>query len=140
MASSFGCSSRICPSSRRSNPRWQSFLANTAQQFFGTADFDTARYLSDALGQETIRYVTQTASTSNNGLFKLATTSSGTGEHLHGRSLLTPDEVMRLGPTRPIVLVSGEPPYLLQRISYLTDPAYTGRFDPNPMHLPHAAE
>lgn len=121
-------------------PRWQSFLANTAQQFFGTADFDTARYLSDALGQETIRYVTQTASTSNNGLFKSSTTSSGTGEHLHGRSLLTPDEVMRLGPTRPIVLVSGEPPYLLDRISYLTDPAYAGRFDPNPMHLPHAAE
>lgn len=121
-------------------PRWQSFLANTSQQFFGTADFDTARYLSDALGQETIRYVTQTASTSNNGLFKPNTTSSGTGEHLHGRSLLTPDEVMRLGPTRPIVLVSGEPPYLLQRISYLTDPAYAGHFDSNPMHLPHAAE
>ncbi len=121
-------------------PRWQSFLANTSQQFFGTADFDTARYLSDALGQETIRYVTQTASTSSGGIFKPNTTSSGTGEHLHGRSLLTPDEIMRLGPTRPIVLVSGEPPYLLQRISYLTDPAYAGRFDSNPMHLPHAAE
>ena len=121
-------------------PRWQSFLANTAQQFFGTADFDTARYLSDALGQETIRYVTQTASTSSGGIFKPNTTSSGTGEHLHGRSLLTPDEVMRLGSTKPIVLVSGEPPYLLNRISYLTDPAYAGRFDPNPMHLPHAAE
>lgn len=121
-------------------PRWQSFLANTAQQFFGTADFDTARYLSDALGQETIRYVTQTASTSSSGIFKPSTTSSGSGEHLHGRSLLTPDEVMRLGPTRPIVLVSGEPPYLLDRISYLTDPVYAGRFDPNPMHLPHAAE
>jgi type IV secretion system protein VirD4 len=34
-------------------PRWQSFLANTSQQFFGTADFDTARYLSGALGQQT---------------------------------------------------------------------------------------
>ena len=29
-------------------PRWQSFLANTTQQFFGTADYDTAKYLSDA--------------------------------------------------------------------------------------------
>jgi hypothetical protein len=27
---------------------------------------------------------------------------------------------MRLGPTRPIVLVSGEPPYLLNRVSYPT--------------------
>jgi type IV secretion system protein VirD4 len=121
-------------------PRWQSFLANTSQQFFGTADYDTARYLSAALGQRTIRYHTRTASTSRNGLQKPASRSSGTGEHLHGRPLLTPDEIMRLGPTRPIVLVSGEPPYLLDRINYLADSAYAGRFDPNPMHLSLAAE
>ena len=46
-------------------PRWQSFLANTSQQFFGTADFDTARYLSGALGQQTIRYETQNVSQSS---------------------------------------------------------------------------
>jgi hypothetical protein len=40
----------------------------------------------------------------------------------------------------PIVLVSGEPPYLLHRVSYLTDLAYAGRFDANPLHLSHAAE
>lgn len=44
--------------------------------------------------------------------------TSGTGEDLQGRPLLTLDEVMRLGTTRPIVLVAGEPPYLLDRISY----------------------
>ena len=121
-------------------PRWQSFLANTSQQFFGTADLDTARYLSGALGQQTVRFETRSASTSHAGIAKPASVSSGTGEHLHGRPLLTPDEVMRLGPTRPIVLVSGEPPYLLDRVSYLADPAYAGRFDANPLHLPHAAE
>jgi type IV secretory pathway TraG/TraD family ATPase VirD4 len=121
-------------------PRWQSFLANTSQQFFGTADFDTARYLSGALGQQTIRYETQNVSQSSGTWGKPGSSSTGTGEHLQGRSLLTPDEVMRLGPTRPIVLVSGEPPYLLHRVSYLTDPAYAGRFDANPLHLPHAAE
>jgi type IV secretory pathway TraG/TraD family ATPase VirD4 len=121
-------------------PRWQSFLANTSQQFFGTADFDTARYLSGALGQQTIRYETQNVSQSSGTWGKPGSSSSGTGEHLQGRSLLTPDEVMRLGPTRPIVLVSGEPPYLLHRVSYLSDPAYAGRFDANPLHLPHAAE
>jgi hypothetical protein len=47
---------------------------------------------------------------------------------------------MRLGPARPIVMIAGEPPWLLDRINYLTDPAYTGRFDPNPMHLPAAAQ
>ncbi len=112
----------------------------TSQQFVGTADFDTARYLSGALGQQTIRYETQNVSQSSGAWGKPGSSSSGAGEHLQGRSLLTPDEVMRLGPTRPIVLVSGEPPYLLHRVSYLTDPAYAGRFDANPLHLPHAAE
>ena len=121
-------------------PRWQSFLANTSQQFFGTADFDTARYLSGALGQQTIRYETQNVSQSSGTWGKPGSSSSGAGEHLQGRALLTPDEVMRLGPTRLIVLVSGEPPYLLNRVSYLTDPAYAGRFDANPLHLPQAAE
>ena len=121
-------------------PRWQSFLANTSQQFFGTADFDTARYLSGALGQQTIRYETQNVSQSSGTWGKPGSSSTSTGEHLQGRPLLTPDEVMRLGPTQPIVLVSGEPPYLLHRVSYLTDPAYAGRFDANPLHLPHAAE
>lgn len=121
-------------------PRWQSFLANTSQQFFGTADFDTACYLSGALGQQTIRYETQTVSQSSGTWGKPGTSSLGTGEHLQGRALLTPDEVMRLGPSRPIVFVSGEPPYLLDRINYLSDPAYAGRFDANPLHLPQAAE
>ena len=40
----------------------------------------------------------------------------------------------------PIVLVSGESPYLLDRVSYLTDPAYAGRFGANPLHLPMLAE
>lgn len=47
---------------------------------------------------------------------------------------------MRLGPTRPVVMIAGEPPYLLDRIDYLADPAYAGRFDPNPMHVEVAAE
>ena len=121
-------------------PRWQSFLANTSQQFFGTADYDTARYLSGALGQQTIAFETQSSSTSDQGLTKPGSVSASIGEHVQGRPLLTPDEVMRLGPARPIVLVAGEPAYLLDRVSYLTDPAYAGQFDPNPLHLPHAAE
>jgi type IV secretion system protein VirD4 len=121
-------------------PRWQSFLANTSQQFFGTADYDTARYLSGALGQQTIRFETAGSSSSDQGIVGAASTSSSLGEHFQGRSLLTPDEIMRLGPTRPIILIAGEPPYLLDRVNYLTDPAYAGRFDPNPMHAPRAAE
>jgi type IV secretion system protein VirD4 len=121
-------------------PRWQSFLANMSQQFFGTADYDTARYLSAALGQETIRYETRSSSISEGSFGRPGSASSSTGEHFQGRSLLTPDEVMRLGPSRPFVLVSGERPYLLDRVSYLTDPAYAGKFDPNPLYLTPAVE
>ena len=95
-------------------PRWQSFLANTSQQFFGTADYDTARYLSGALGQQTIRFETGGSSYSDQGIGKPASTSSSLGEHFQGRSLLTPDEIMRLGPPKPLILIAGEPPYLLE--------------------------
>jgi type IV secretion system protein VirD4 len=121
-------------------PRWQSFLANTSQQFFGTADYDTARYLSGALGQQTIRFETAGSSFSDQGFAQPGSASSSTGEHFQGRPLLTPDEIMRLGPGKPIVLIAGEPPYRLDRLSYLTDPVYAGRFDANPMHTPQAAE
>ncbi len=108
--------------------------------FFGMADYDTARYLSNALGQQTIRFETRSDSLSEGSLIQPGRASTSTGEQFQGRSLLKPDEVMRLGPSQPIVLVSGEPPYLLDRVSYLTDAAYAGRFDPNPLHLPHAVE
>ncbi|PLO89696.1 conjugal transfer coupling protein TraG, partial [Klebsiella pneumoniae] len=60
--------------------------------------------------------------------------SSGTSQQFTSRELLTPDEVMRLGPEHPIVLVRGERPYLLDRLNYLTDAEYAGLFDPNPYH------
>jgi type IV secretory pathway TraG/TraD family ATPase VirD4 len=115
-------------------PRWQSFMANTTRQFFGTADYDTARYISDALGQQTIAFETTSRSYQAGHGLKPGTRSSSRGEHLHGRPLLTPDEVMRLGPTQPIVMIAGEPPYRLDRLNYLADPAYAGRFDANPVH------
>ena len=79
-------------------PRWQSFLANTSQQYFGTADYDTAHYISNALGHYTIAFETANRSRHTSQAFKPGTSTDGSGEHRHGRSLLTPDEVMRLGP------------------------------------------
>jgi type IV secretion system protein VirD4 len=112
-------------------PKWQSFLANAAKQFFGTADYDTAKYVSDSLGQATIQFQTQssTRSTSMQG----GNFGAGSNQQFTGRNLLTPDEVMRQGPN-PIVLIQGEPPYQLARLNYLTDADYAGTFDPNPYH------
>jgi type IV secretory pathway TraG/TraD family ATPase VirD4 len=121
-------------------PRWQSFLANTSQQYFGTADYDTAHYISNALGQFTISFETANRSHHTSQAFKPGTSTAGSGEHRHGRSLLTPDEIMRLGRARPIVMIAGEPPYLLDRLDYRSDPACAAGADPNPMHFPAAAQ
>ncbi len=48
-----------------------------------------------------------------------------------------PDLARDLGMSQRVrdgVMISGETPYLLERISYLADAIYAGRFDPNPMH------
>lgn len=113
-------------------PRWQTFLANSAKQFFGTADYDTARYISESIGQKTVHF--STASSSSNAGRNGSSYGSSQSEQYGGRSLLTPDEVMRLGPQRPIVLISGQPPYVLHRLNYLHDPEYAGKFDPNPYY------
>jgi len=46
-------------------PRWRSFLANTVLQAFGTQDFDTAKYLSDALGMQTVTFWTESTGQSS---------------------------------------------------------------------------
>ena len=67
-------------------PRWQSFLANTSQQYFGTADYDTAHYLSNALGNYTIEFETanrsrHTSRPSNPGPKPPAVASTVTAGH-----------------------------------------------------------
>ncbi len=121
-------------------PKWQTFLANSAKSFFGTDDFDTAKYISDSLGKATIEFETENSGKntgrgfSGGGGSMNSGSSHGTSQQFTGRELLTPDEVMRLGPERPILLVRGERPYLVERINYLVDSEYAGLFDPNPYH------
>ena len=110
--------------------KWQSFLANAAKEFYGTADIDTAKYVSESLGVKTIEQVSN--SESKQALKPLGGTSTSVSET--GRALLTPDEVMRLGPENPIVLISGEAPYLLRRLNYLSDAEYQGKYRANPYH------
>jgi len=121
-------------------PKWQTFLANSAKTFFGTDDFDTAKYISDSLGKATIEFETEnTGKNTGSGLSGGGGSmnrgkSTGTSQQFVGRELLTPDEVMHLGPEHPIVLVRGERPYLVERLNYLADAEYAGRFDANPYH------
>jgi type IV secretory pathway TraG/TraD family ATPase VirD4 len=110
-------------------PKWQSFLANAAQQFFSVADYDTAHYVSSMLGQRTVEF--RTAGTSSQD-FKFGHSSTSSSQQFTGRALLTPDEVMNSG--QVIAFIAGEQPYRLQRLNYLSDPEYAGLADPNPYY------
>jgi len=102
--------------------KWQTFLANSTRQFFGCTDIDTANYISQSLGK-------YTRPTSSKNLSNNSVTVSYTG-----RDLLTPDEVMKLQPTEPIVFLQGKPPVKLQRLNYLKDREYRGLYKDNPYH------
>lgn len=110
-------------------PKWQTFLANSAKQFFATADFDTAKYISDMLGQRTEHY--ETTSTSSKFM---ESDSHTTSQNKHARNLLNPDEVMKIL-DKNLVFIRGENPYKLDKISYLDDKTYQGLADPNPYHV-----
>lgn len=110
-------------------PKWQTFLANSAKQFFATADFDTAKYISDMLGQRTEHY--ETTSTSSKFMDHNSHTTS---QNKHARNLLNPDEVMKIL-DKNLVFIRGENPYKLDKISYLDDKTYQGLADPNPYHV-----
>lgn len=121
-------------------PKWQSFLANSAKTFYGTDDYDTAKYISDTLGKSTVEFETLNAGrntgsgVSGGGGSLNRGRSSGSSQQFAGRELLTPDEVMRLGAEKPVLILKGEYPYQLTRLNYLTDPEYAGMADPNPYY------
>lgn len=104
---------------------WQTFIANSAFQVFGTTDYDTAKYISDGLGKKTI----QTVSTSTGGDGSESYSSMG-------RELLTPDEIMAMDRTKVIIQIAGSlRPILATRLNYLTDPEYRGMYEDNPYHV-----
>ena len=95
----------------------------------------TARYLSEALGSETILVETaQQSRSAPEELMRPGSTSQGTAVAHHGRALLMPDEIRRLSAGEVIVLQQGEPPYHLQRLDYLRDPELAGLGAGNPMY------
>jgi len=117
-------------------PKADSLLANAAKQFWSTADLETAKYISGMLGQKTVSFESRSEGlTSPLGvLFGQGTGGSGSkSTQQAGRALLMPEEILRLG-AKPIVLIQGERPYLLDRLSYLEDREYAGLAGANPYH------
>lgn len=91
------------------------FMANSGVvQTFGVNDYETAKWLSLLLGQQT-RY------------FQTSDHMGESEKNVHARDLLTPDEIMLLDPSLQILKIQNMRPVVAKKIVYYSDP----RFDPN---------
>ena len=90
------------------------FIANAGvQQVFGVNDFETAKWLSQMMGQETTGFQTDS--------YKPGDTPSFSN-NLTGRDLLTPDEIMQLRPENQLLRVQGQATAVAQKLRYYADP------------------
>ena len=102
--------------------RANTFIANAGvQQVFGVNDFETAKWLSQMIGQETSRFQTDSYKPGDSPSFS---------NNLTGRDLLTPDEIMQMPPNVQLLRVQGQPSALAQKLRYYADPEFRGLFPP----------
>ncbi|ODT74352.1 MAG: conjugal transfer protein TraG [Pelagibacterium sp. SCN 64-44] len=100
------------------------FLSNAGVlQVFGVNDHESARLVSDLLGQETAVFNTmgQALDSEKSGI--------SYGEHHAGRPLLTPDEVRNLPQNIELLFLAGQRPILAGKLTYYADPEFRGLFD-----------
>jgi len=98
------------------------FIANAGvQQVFGVNDFETAKWLSQMIGQETAGFQTDSFKPGDGPSFS---------NNLTGRDLLTPDEIMQLPPERQLLRVQGQATAVAQKLRYYADPEFAGLFTP----------
>ncbi|MEM7429757.1 MAG: type IV secretory system conjugative DNA transfer family protein [Pseudomonadota bacterium] len=102
--------------------RANTFIANAGvQQVFGVNDFETAKWLSQMIGQETSQFQTDSFKPGDGPSFS---------NHLTGRDLLSPDEIMQMPPNVQLLRVQGQPSALAQKLRYYADPEFRGLFVP----------
>jgi type IV secretion system protein VirD4 len=100
------------------------FLSNAGVlQVFGVNDHESARLVSDLLGQETAVFKTmgQALDSEKSGI--------SYGEHHSGRPLLTPDEVRSLPQNVELLFLAGQRPIVAGKLAYYADPEFRGLFD-----------
>jgi len=101
------------------------FLSNAGVlQVFGVNDHDSARLVSDLLGQETIVFRTM-----SRALDAQATGITHSEQHV-GRPLLTPDEVRNIPQNGALLFVAGQRPMVARKLRYYEDREFAGLFDP----------
>jgi type IV secretion system protein VirD4 len=100
------------------------FLSNAGVlQVFGVNDHESARLVSDLLGQGTIVFETVSRALDSD-----QTGISYSGQHV-GRPLLTPDEVRNLPENRSLLFLAGRRPVQAQKLQYYADAEFARMFD-----------
>jgi type IV secretion system protein VirD4 len=93
--------------------RANTFVANAGVlQTFGVNDYETARWLSQSMGKETIGYQTESHRPGD-----IATTTG----HIAARDLMTPDEIMQTDPSVQLLRVQGKPVIIARKLRYFAD-------------------
>ena len=136
----------------------QAFLESAQlRQFFGVGHYETARLVSDMLGVQTVIYddplyqkpheqqALQTLmfgerdGSSKAFLAAVGQLQMSRMESVARRSLMTPDEVLRLGPEEQVCFISGKGlnPVLGERRPYYDRPEFLGAYLPNPDRPPY---
>ena len=104
--------------------RANTFVANAGVlQSFGVNDYETAKWLSQLMGQATVGYETASHRPGD---------PPSTTLHLTGRDLLTPDEVMQLPAHVQLLRVQGQPVIVAEKTRFFADPEFVGLFTPQP--------
>ncbi len=101
------------------------FLSNAGLlQVFGVNDHESARLVSDLLGQETVLFQTMSRA--------LDAEKSGLSfsEQRAARALITPDEVRNMPARAQLLFVSGQRPIMAGKLVYYSDKEFAGLFDP----------
>jgi type IV secretion system protein VirD4 len=106
------------------------FMSNAGVlQAFGVNDHATAELLSKTIGQTTLEYATAGTSEKTN-LFQAAERSRSTSTHVSARSLMNPDEIMRMPTDTMLLLLQGKDPLMVEKIRYYDQPEFAGLADP----------
>lgn len=140
-------------------PALSSFIGSSqCRQFFGVRDFDTARLVSNMLGQQTLEYdavLEQDAARAKAAQLARDVLAGGdpfaagfgmaqykraiTHRTKQARALMTPDEIMTMPENEQILFISGLglAPIRANKRPYFTCPQMAGGYLPNPYHKPH---
>ncbi|NEI67402.1 type IV secretory system conjugative DNA transfer family protein [Rhizobium leguminosarum] len=100
------------------------FLSNAGVlQVFGVNDHESARLVSDMLGQSTVVFESMGRALDSDK------TGISYGEQHVGRPLLTPDEVRNLPQHAELLFLAGQRPIVAGKLAYYSDREFKGAFD-----------